>query len=213
MRFRLPYAASAELLAERGAHVDPSRVDDGVQRVTPLYKDAARPHRHRVGARWAVDETSIRLAGRWVYAYRAIDEHGHVIDVYLRETRDTAAATAFFEQAIARTDVRPRCVTTDKAPTYPPALRAVAPEAEHSTGTMEHQGIERDHQHLKGRTQSMRGFQQRRCAQVVCDGHGFMRTLRAGFSRLGEPTGDPRLPHAARLMRAWDDLTQRLVAA
>jgi len=93
-----------------------------VQRFTPLYKDAARPHRHRVGARWAVDETYIRLAGRWVYAYRASDEHGQVIDVYLSETRDTAAATAFFEQAIAHTDVRPCRVTTDKAPTYPPGF-------------------------------------------------------------------------------------------
>jgi len=98
--------------------------------VTPLYKDTARPHRHYVGTRGAVDETSIRLAGRWVYAYRAIDEQGQGIDVYLSETRDTAAATAFFEQAIARTDVRPRCVTTDKAPTYPPALQAVLPEAD-----------------------------------------------------------------------------------
>jgi len=115
-----------------------------------FYKDAARPHRHRVGTRWAVDETYIRLAGRWVYAYRAIDEHGQVIDVYLSETHDTAAATAFFERAIARTDVRPHRVTTDKAAAYPPALGAVVPEVEHITGKAEQQGIERDHQHLKG---------------------------------------------------------------
>ncbi len=76
LRFRLPYADIVELLAERGVHVDASTVFDWVQRFTPLYKDAARPHRHRVGTRWAVDETYIRLAGRWVYAYRAIDEHG-----------------------------------------------------------------------------------------------------------------------------------------
>src|SRR4051812_32659965 len=118
LRFRLPYADVAELLAERGVHVDPSSVYDWVQRFTPLYKDAARPHRHRAGSRWSVDETYIRMAGRWVYAYRAIDEQGQVIDVYLSETRDTAAATAFFTHAIARTDVRPRRVTTDKAPTY-----------------------------------------------------------------------------------------------
>jgi len=208
--FRLPYADLVELLAERGIHVDASTIFDWVQRFTPLYKEAARSHRHRVGVRWAVDETYIRLAGRWVYAYRAIDEHGQVIDVYLSETRDTAAATAFFAQAIARTDVRPYLVTTDKAAAYPPALGAVVPEAEHVTGKMEQQGIERDHQHLKGRTRSMRGFQQLGCAQVVCDGHGFMRNLRDGFYCLGESTGDSRIP---RLMRAWDDLTQRLAAA
>ena len=213
LRFRLPYADLVELLAERGVHVDASTVYDWVQRFTPLYKEAARPHRCRVGTRWAVDETYIRMAGRWVYAYRAIDEHGQVIDVYLSATRDTTAATAFFEQAIARTDVRPHRVTTDKAPTYPPALAAVVPEAEHITGKAEQQGIERDHQHLKRRTRSMRGFQQLRCAQVVCDGHGFMRNLRDGFYHLGEPTGDPRILHAPRLVRAWDDLTQRLAAA
>lgn len=136
-----------------------------------------------------------------------------MIDVYLSETRDTAAATAFFKWAITCTNVRPRRVTTDKAPTYPPALQAVVPEAEHITGKVEQQGIERDHQHLKGRTRCMRGFQQLGCAQVVCDGHGCMRNLRDGFYRLGEPTGDPRIPQAPRLARAWDDLTQILVAA
>jgi transposase-like protein len=65
-----------------------------------------------------------------------------VIDVYLSAPRDTTAATAFFEQAIARTDVRPQRVTTDKAPTYPPALRAVLPEVEHPTGKAEQQRVE-----------------------------------------------------------------------
>jgi len=213
LRFRLPYAAIAELLVEQGVHVDPSSVYEWVQQFTPLYKDAARPHRHRVGTRWAVDETYIRLAGRWVYAYRAIDEHGQVIDVYLSETRATVAATAFVAQAIARTDVRPRRVTTDKAAAYPPALRTIVPEAERITGKMEQQGIEREHQHRKGRTRSMRGFQRRGCAQVVCDGHGFMRNRRDGFYRLGEPTGGPRIPQAPRLARAWDDLTHILAAA
>jgi transposase, IS6 family len=89
LRYRLPYADLVERLAERGVHVDASTVCDWVQHFTPLYKDAARPYRHRAGGRWAVDETYVRLAGRWVYAYRAIDEHGQVIDVYVSETRDT----------------------------------------------------------------------------------------------------------------------------
>jgi len=56
----LPYADIVELLAERGAYVGASMVFDWVQRFTPLYKDAARAHRHRVGTRWGVDETYIR---------------------------------------------------------------------------------------------------------------------------------------------------------
>ncbi len=89
----------------------------------------------------------------------------------------------------------------------------MAPDAEHITGKAEQQGIERDHQHLKGRTRSMRGFQRLGCAQVVCDGHGFMRNPQDGYYRLSEPTDDPRLPQAPHLMRARGDLTHILAAA
>ena len=185
----------------------------GVQHFTPLYKNVARPHRRRVGARWSIDETYIRIAGRWCYAFRAIDEEGQVIDVYVSPTRDTAAATAFLTRAVERTDVTPYRATTDKAPIYPPAFAAVLPGGEHVTGKREQQRIERDHQHLKGRTRSMRGFQTLPCAQTVCDGHGFMRNLRDGFYDIGGPVGDPRVPQAPRLVRAWDELTLVLAAA
>jgi transposase-like protein len=91
-----------------------------------------------------------------------------VVDVYVSPTRDARAATAFFRRAMEETDERPERVTTDKVPCCPPALRAVLPEAEHVTGKMVQQGIERDHQHLKGRTRPMRGFQSgRRRARSV----------------------------------------------
>ncbi|MDQ5854286.1 MAG: hypothetical protein M3380_19900 [Chloroflexota bacterium] len=57
LRYRLPYADLAELLAERGVHVDPSTIFDWVQQFTPLYQEAARPHRRRVGQQWSIDET------------------------------------------------------------------------------------------------------------------------------------------------------------
>lgn len=213
LRFRLPYADVAELLAERGVHVDASTVFDWVQRFTPLYQDAARPHRRRVGRRWSIDETYIRIAGTWCYAFRAIDEEGQVIDVYVSPTRDTAAATAFLERAVESGEGTPYRATTDKAPIYPSAFAAVIPEAEHVAGKMEQQRIERDHQHLKGRTRCMRGFQTLPCAQVVCEGHGFMRNLRDGFDDLAVPGGDPRLAQAPRLVRAWDALTAVLAVA
>ena len=121
LRFRLSYADVVELLAERGIFVDASTIFDWVRHFPPLSQEAARPYRHRVGDCWSVDETYIRIAGQWVYAYRALDEHGHVIDVYLSERRDRAAATAFLTTAIDSTRVRPHTVTTDKAPTSPPA--------------------------------------------------------------------------------------------
>ena len=125
---------------------------------------------------------------------RAIDEDGQVIDVYVSPTRDTPAATKFLTQAVESTEVTPMLTTTDRAAIYPPALAAVVPEVVHIKGKMEQQRIERDHQHLKGRTRSMRGFQTLPCAQVVCAVHAFMRNLRNGFYDLGVGGGKVNMP-------------------
>jgi transposase-like protein len=111
-----------------------------------------------VGGRWSVDETYVKVAGVWRYVYWAIDERGQVVDVFLSERRDTEAAVTFFEQALAETGVCPSVVTTDKAACYPLALERVLPEAEHVTGKLVQQRIERDHGHLKSRLRSMRWF-------------------------------------------------------
>ncbi len=66
-----------------------------VQRSTSELVDAARPCRHAVGGRWFVDETYVKVAGKWRYVYRAIDDHGQVIDVFVSNRRDTKAATRF----------------------------------------------------------------------------------------------------------------------
>jgi transposase, IS6 family len=184
-----------------------------VQRFTPLSQEASRPHRHRVSSRWSIDETYLRIAGCWCYAFRAIDENGQIIDVYVSPTRDTAAARAFLTRAVESTEVRPTTATTDKAPIYPAAFAVVLPEVTHITGKMEQQGIERDHQHLKGRIQSMRGLQTVPCAQVVCAGRDLIRNLGNAFYRLGLPPGDARVSRAPRLVRAWDQLTAPLAAA
>ncbi len=174
---------------------------------------AARRKRHRVGRRWSVDETYVKVAGVWRYVYRAIDENGQVVDVLLRERRDTEAAVAFFEQAQQTTGVRPTIVTTDKAAAYPPALEQVLPEAEHRTGKMEQQRIEQDHGHLKSRLRSMRCFKTVATAALFCQAHGFLRNLLQGFYEWGIVRGDPRRPQAPRLMRAWAELTHALQAA
>jgi transposase-like protein len=211
LRYRLSLADVAELLAERGVHVHRSTIFLWVQSFTPFYQEAARPYRHPVGRVWHTDETSVKVAGAWRYVYRAIDERGQVIEVFVSAHRDADAATAFFQQAVESTGRRPQKVTTDKAAAYPPALQAVLPAAEHVTGKGAQQTMERDHQHLKGRIRCMRGFKTDASAQVVCSGHGFMRSLRDGFYTLGVVLGDPRIPQPPRLMRAWDALTAHLL--
>ena len=115
LRYRLSYVEVAELLAEPGVAVDPSTVYDWVRAFTPRFLEAARAHRARVGGRWRVDETLLKVGGRWRYVFRAIDEHDQVVDVYLSDRRDAASARAFFERAMAATDVTPTRVTSDKA--------------------------------------------------------------------------------------------------
>src|SRR5712691_7300866 len=101
LRFGLSYRDLEELLAERGIDVDHVSVYRWVQRFTPRLIDAARPCRHAVGHRWFVDETYVKVAGVWRYVYRAVDQHGQVIDVYVSVRRDIAAARRFFNTALS----------------------------------------------------------------------------------------------------------------
>jgi transposase-like protein len=87
LRYGISYRDVEELLAERGVTVDHVSVYRWVQRFTPLLIDAARPCRRTPGDRWSVDETSVKVSGRWVYLYRAIDQFGQVIDVLVAEKR------------------------------------------------------------------------------------------------------------------------------
>jgi transposase, IS6 family len=100
LRYRLSYRGLEELLAERGIEVDHVTLYRFVQRFTPLLIDAARPVRHMAGDRWFVDETYVTVAGVWRYVYRAVDQHGQVIDVYVSPRRDTGSARRFFTVAL-----------------------------------------------------------------------------------------------------------------
>jgi transposase-like protein len=114
LRFGLSYRDVEELLTERGVEVDHVTVYRWVLRFTPLLADAAKPCRHTVGDRWQVDETYVKVAGRWRYVYRAIDQFGQVIDVFVSARRDADAAHQFFERAIGTTKVAPVEVVTDR---------------------------------------------------------------------------------------------------
>jgi transposase-like protein len=80
-----------------------------------------------------VDETYVKVAGRWRYVYRAIDQFGQVINVVVSARRDTMAAHRFFQRAIGTTKVAPVEVVTDRAATYPMVLEELLPAAWHRT--------------------------------------------------------------------------------
>jgi transposase-like protein len=173
-----------ELLAERGIEVDHVTIYRWVQRFTPLLIDAARPCRHCPGDRWYVDETYVKVAGRWVYLYRAIDQFGQVIDVLVSEKRDLAATRRFFIRALEH-GIRPSEVTTDRAPAYQRVLEELLPAACHVMEQYANNPVESDHGRLKARVRPMRGLKRLRSARVVSTGHAFIQNLRRGHYELG----------------------------
>jgi transposase-like protein len=201
LRYGLSYRDVEELLAERGIEVDHVTIYRWVQRFTPLLIDAARPCRHAPGDRWFTDETYVKIAGRWVYLYRAIDQFGQVIDVLVSQKRDMAATRGFFTRALEH-GPSPTEVITDKAAVYPPVLEELAPGAWHHTEPYANNKIESDHSQVKSRIRPMRGLKQLRCAQVVCAGHSFVQNLRRGHYELGtEETVN------LRVLAAFNELT------
>jgi IS6 family transposase len=205
LRYGLSYRDVEELLAERGVDVDHVTIYRWVQRFTPLVIEAARPCRHSVGDRWFVDETYVKVAGVWRYVYRAVDQHGQVIDVLVSKRRNVAAATKFFEMMLSGRE-RPTDVTTDLAA---PLLRVVddlLPEVLHDTTQYANNPIECDHGRLKSRLRPMRGLRTDRTATVVIRGHAFVQNLRRGHYELGVEARHERL----RVAAAFDELAEAI---
>jgi transposase-like protein len=192
-----------ELLAERGIEVDHVTVYRWVQTFTPEFIDAARPTRHATGDRWFVDETYVKVGGRWTYLYRAVDQHGQVIDVLVSERRDATAALAFFARAL-QSGPPPVEVTTDRAPVYPRVIDELATPARHVLDRYANNSVESDHGRLKARLRPMRGLKTIRSLRTVAAGHSFVQNLRRGHYEL---TVD--LPSHDRVRVAFTDLALR----
>jgi transposase-like protein len=122
-----------------------------------------------VSTTWLVDETYLKILGRWQYLYRGVDQDSQVLDCWLSRTRDLAAAVAFFRRTIGSTGCTPEHVVTDKAAFYPSAIRTCAPGAKHtSTGfynlVISTNRCERNHGYVKSRVRPMRGLKSFACA-------------------------------------------------
>jgi putative transposase len=123
LRYKLSLRDLAEMFLIRGIVFTHEAVRDWEAKLAPRLTEALRRRRRgKAGRSWYIDETYIKVAGQWQYLYRAIDRDGNLVDVYLSETRDLAAAQAFFRSAKSVTQVEPEQITTDGHTSYPKAI-------------------------------------------------------------------------------------------
>jgi IS6 family transposase len=152
------------------------------------------------GGRWFVDETYVKVVGKWTYLYRAIVQHGQVIDVLLSARGDLTAVREFFTRAL-RAGTVPVEATTDRAPAYPRILDELVPHALHCVERYANNPVEADHGRLKARLRPMRGLKRHRSAATVAAGHAFVQNLRRGHYKIATEQ-----PERHRLRVAFADL-------
>jgi putative transposase len=119
-RYKLSLRDLAEMFLQRGIGFTHEAVRGWETKLAPLLSDILRKRRRgAAGNSWYVDETYVKVQGEWHYLYRALDRDGHLLDARLSDTRDLAAAEAFFRSAWTVTGVTPDRITTDGHDAYP----------------------------------------------------------------------------------------------
>jgi len=201
-KYALSYRDLAEMMSERGVEVDPSTIFRWVQRYAPEVEKRVRQYQGPRSGSWRVDETYVRVGGKWKYLFRAVDKHGQLIDFMLSDRRDTGAAYRFLRKALkTMSGYPPSSITTDKLASYPRAIRLLqeagllSKDVEHRTSKYLNNIIEADHGALKRVIRPARGFQSMKTARATIKGFEVMRMIRRGhclLQRLGA-AGEVRL--------------------
>jgi transposase, IS6 family len=186
-RFSLSLRDLEELMAERGLAVDHTTIWRWVQRYGPEVHRRLRGNVKQKSSTWHMDETFVRIAGRWRYLFRAVDSHGQTVDFYLSEARDREAAKRFLKKALANPDNRaPHVFARDGLRSYPAAIRELQKEGliqgacRHRTRPYANNRIESDHRFIKRRLRTMQGPRNTRTAQGLVQAIEAVHMIRKG---------------------------------
>lgn len=174
-------------MAERGLSVDHTSIWRWTQTYGPEVYRRLRGAVRRKSSTWHMDETFIRIAGRWMYLFRAVDSHGETVDFYLSETRDREAAKIFLKKALGNPGNRPpHMFSRDGLRSYPAAIRELQVEGhvrQHCCQRTRRYGnnrIESDHRHVKRRLRAMQGPRSQTTAWAVIQGIEAAQMIRKG---------------------------------
>jgi IS6 family transposase len=187
LRFSLSYRDVEELLADRGLHADHVTVWRWVQRYAPELERRLRSRLKPTNDSWRVDETYIRVKGKWVYLYRAVDSSGATIDFLLSAKRDAAAAERFLAKALDReNDPALRVINTDKHAGYPPAIVELKADGvlkencRHRPVQYLNNVLEQDHRAIKRRIRASQHFRSFWAAWRTIAGYEAIHMIRRG---------------------------------
>jgi putative transposase len=184
-RFSLSYRDLEEMASIRGASIDHASLQRWVIRFVPLIDKAVRKRKKPSGSSWRMDETYIKINGKWVYLYRAVDSCGNTIEFLLRKRRDAVAAKAFFRKAFKNNGI-PNKVAIDKSGSNNCALNDFNEKLPEGQKIEIRQNkylnniIEQDHRFIKKRTKPMLGFKSFRSAKITITGIENIRIIQKG---------------------------------
>jgi transposase-like protein len=187
LQFPISYRELERMLADRGVAVDHTTIYRWVQAYAPELDQRLRPHLRLTTGSWRVDETYLRVKGRWMYLYRAVDRRGQTIDFRLSAKRDAAAARRFFRKALSQPHtVNPRSITVDKNAAYPCAIKRMKKAGELWRFTKLRQAkylsnlVEQDHRRIKRLVRPGLGFESFHTARRTLAGYEILAMVGKG---------------------------------
>ena len=176
-RFNLSHRDIEDLLAERGIFVTRESIRLWCIKFGALYARRLKRRHRGHGDTFFIDEVFVNINGKQHYLWRAVDQDGEVVDVYLQAKRDGAAAKRFFKRLLRSHGGEPRKIVTDKLRSYGVAHRELIPEAIHDTSQYANNRAEQSHEATRVRERGMRKFKSVRQARRFLGVHAAVSNL------------------------------------
>ena len=176
-RFNLSFRDIEDLLAERGIDVSYESIRLWCNKFGPKYVKRLKRRHQGFGDTFFIDEVFVRIQGRQQYLWRAVDQDGEVVDVFLQVRRDGNAAKRFFKRLLKTHHGEPRKIVTDKLRSYGVAHRELIPDTMHDTSQYANNRAELSHQPTRVRERGMRRFKSMQQAQRFLSVHAAVHNL------------------------------------
>jgi len=187
LRYSLSYRDLEEMMTERGLSLVHTTIFRWVQHYSPEIDKRSRPYLKKTNDSWRVDETYVKVGGKWMYLYRAVDSTGQTLDFLLNQTRSTRAAKRFFRKVLGQPHITaPRVINVDKNAAYIGAVndlkkeKLLSEKCKRRPTKYMNNVVEQDHRFIKRRVNPGLGFGSYPTAWRTIQGYETMNMIRKG---------------------------------